>query len=165
MKRDNLIWGVILILLGGAFLVYQLFPNLFGGFSWPWILIAIGVIFAVSSLVSRVGGLMVPGVILLTLGGIFLYQDRTGNWDSWAYVWALLPAAAGLGMVIGSLYDREMVPARSAGLIMIVAGLIAFVIFGGFFGLDPGLARFWPVIIILVGLFVLFKALRPRKEM
>jgi hypothetical protein len=164
MKRDSLIWGILLILLGGAFLVYQLFPDLFAGFSWPWIMLVIGAIFAIASLVSRVGGLMVPGVILLTLGGIFLYQDSTGNWESWAYIWALLPASAGLGMLIGGLYDREMAQARSAGVWMLGGGLVAFVIFGGFFGLAPGLVQYWPVLIILVGLWVLFKALRPRKQ-
>ncbi len=160
MKRDSLVWGIILILLGAGFLVFQLFPDLFGGFTWPWILLAIGAIFTVASLVSRTGGLMVPGAIMLGLGGIFLYQDRSGNWESWAYVWALIPALAGLGMLVGSLYDREMVPARTAGVLMIAGGLIAFVIFGGFFGLDPNLARFWPVLLILLGLWVLFKALR-----
>jgi hypothetical protein len=164
MKRENLVWGVILILLGGAFLVYQLFPNVFGAFRWPWIILALGSVFAVASLVGRVGGLMVPGVILLGLGGIFLYQDTTGDWDSWAYVWALMPALAGLGMVIGGLYDRELAQARPVALLMILGGLLFFAIFGGFFGLDPSLVRFWPVILILVGSFVLFKALRPGKE-
>jgi hypothetical protein len=163
MKRDSLVWGVILILLGAGFLVFQLFPDLFGGFAWPWILPAIGAIFVVASLIGRIGGLMIPGVVLLTLGGIFLYQTNTGNWESWAYVWALLPVAAGLGMLIGSLYDREMVPARTAGAWLIGGGLAAFAIFGGFFGLDPNLARYWPVLLILLGLWVLFKALRRPK--
>lgn len=160
MKRDNLVWGVILILLGAGFLAFQLYPDLFSGFSWPWIMLVIGAVFAVVSLVGRIGGLMVPGVIMLTLGGIFLYQTNSGNWESWAYIWTLLPAAAGLGMIIGSLYDREMVPSRTAGAWMLGAGLVAFAIFGGFFGLDPSLARYWPVILILVGLWVLFKAMR-----
>ncbi len=164
MKRDNLVWGVVLILLGAGFLAFQFFPDLFGGFAWPWILPVIGAVFVVSSLVGRIGGLMIPGVILLTLGGIFLYQTNTGNWESWAYVWALLPVASGAGMLIGSLYDREMVPARSAGVFLIVAGLIAFVIFGGFLGLDPSLAQYWPVLLILLGLWVLFKALRRPKS-
>jgi hypothetical protein len=164
MKRDNLIWGIILILAGAGFLVFQFFPGLFGNFTWPWILIAIGAVFVVASLVTRVGGLMVPGVVLLTLAAIFLYQVRTDNWESWAYIWALLPAAAGLGMVIGSLYDREMVPSRTAGLWLIGGGLVAFAIFGGFFGLDPSLARYWPVLLILLGLWVLFKALRRPKS-
>ena len=163
MKRDNLVWGIILILVGAGFLLNQFFPGLFGWFSWPWILVAIGGIFFLASLIGRVGGLMIPALILLGLGGIFLYQSATGNWDSWSYIWALLPALAGLGILIGSLYDREMVPARPAGAIMVVVGLVLFAVFGGVFGLDADILRYWPVILILVGLVVLVKALRPGK--
>ena len=163
MKRDSLVWGIILIVLGGAFLVYQLFPDLFGGFRWPWIFFALGGVFVIASLVGRVGGMMVPGVILLGLGGIFLYQDTTGNWDSWAYVWTLMPGLAGLGMLIGGLYDAELAKARPVSLMLVIGSLIAFAIFGGFFGLEPGLLRFWPVLIILLGIFVLFRALRTEK--
>ena len=167
MKRENLIWGIILIGLGVAFLLNQLFPGLFGWFEWPWILIGLGGIFALASLISRTGGLMIPGLILLGLGGIFLYQSRTGNWDSWAYVWALMPALAGLGMVIGSLYDDEMRPTRTPGAIMLVGGLAALLIFGaaftGAFGLSADILRFWPVVLILLGLGVLFRAMRAEK--
>ena len=163
MKRENLVWGIILILVGGAFLLNQFFPALFGGFSWPWILVGLGVIFTLASLIGRVGGLMIPGIILLGLGGIFLYQVRTDDWDSWAYIWALIPVFAGLGMVLGGLYDAEMRPARPAGLIMIVAGLVGYAVFGGAFGLDPSILRFWPVLLILFGVWVLIKALRPAK--
>lgn len=163
MKRDNLVWGLILILVGVGFLLNQFFPSLFGWFSWPWILVVIGGIFFLSSLIGRVGGLMIPALILLGLGGIFLYQTATGNWESWSYIWALMPALAGLGMLIGSLYDREMVPARPVGAIMFVAGLALFAVFGGVFGLDVDILRYWPVLLILLGLVVLVKALRPGK--
>ena len=167
MKRENLIWGIILIGLGAAFLLNQLFPGLFGWFEWPWIMIGLGGIFALASLIGRVGGLMIPGMILLGLGGIFLYQTRTNNWESWAYVWALMPALAGLGMVIGSLYDREMRPARTAGAIMLVGGLAVFAILGGasggLFGLNPDILRFWPVLLILLGVGALVRAMRGRE--
>lgn len=167
MKRENIVWGVLLILLGLGFLAYQWFPERFSGFGWPWILVALGAVFLVMSLLTRTGGTMVPAAILLGLGGIFLYQSRTGNWDSWAYVWALMPALAGLGMVIGSLYDDEMRPTRTTGAIMLVGGLAALFVFGaaftGAFGLSADILRFWPVVLILLGLGVLFRAMRAEK--
>ncbi len=164
MKRDNIVWGIILIVIGGVFLAGRLFPDLFSGFTWPWILLALGGVFGLAGLVSRTGGLLVPAAILLGLGGIFLYQERTGDWDSWAYVWALIPGFAGLGMLAGGLIDREMVPARPAALVMMIASAVLFVVFGGFLGLDPAILRFWPVLLILLGLWVLARALRPKKE-
>ncbi|MBP6786329.1 MAG: hypothetical protein KA170_01985 [Candidatus Promineofilum sp.] len=163
MKRDNLVWGIILIVAGGAFLLNQLFAGLFDWFSWPWIMVGLGALFILASVLGRVGGLMVPGAILMGLGGIFLYQVRSGNWESWAYIWTLIPAFAGLGMVLGGLYDPEMRPARNAGLIMVAAGLVGYAVFGGAFGLDPSVLRFWPVLLILFGMWVLFKAMRPAR--
>lgn len=163
MKRDNLIWGLILIVIGGVFLVNQLFPDLFSGFSWPWILLALGGVFTLAGLFGRVGGLFIPGAILLGLGGIFLYQERTGDWDSWAYIWTLIPGFVGLGMLVGSVFDRELARSRPVALIMMLASLVLFAVFGGFFGLDPGILRFWPVLLILFGIWVLFKALRTGK--
>jgi hypothetical protein len=164
MKRENIVWGVLLILLGLGFLAYQWFPERFSGFGWPWILVALGAVFLVMSLLTRTGGTMVPAAILLGLGGIFLYQTRTGNWASWAYLWPIMPGAAGLGLFLGSFIDREMRPARMVGLIMVVAGVVLFAIFGGLFGLTPAILRYWPVVLIIVGAVVFFRAMRPRHE-
>ena len=164
MKRVSVVWGLILILAGVGFLAYQMFPNLFAGFAWPWLLVALGAIFVVVSLLTRTGGTIVPGVILLGVGGILLYQTRTGNWESWAYLWPLMPGLAGLGLFLGSFIDQEMRPARLVGLIMLAAGLVLLAVFGGLFGLTPEILRFWPVLLILVGAIIFFRALRPRSE-
>lgn len=164
MKRESIVWGVLLILLGLGFLANQMFPDLFTGFAWPWLLVALGAIFVVMSLLTRSGGTMVPGTILLGLGGIFLYQTRTGDWASWAYLWPLMPGLAGLGLFLGSYLDREMRPARMVGLIMLAAGLILLAVFGGLFGLTPEILRYWPVLLIVIGAIIFFRALRPRSE-
>ena len=83
MKRDNLIWGVILIAVGTAFLANQFVPGLFSWFRWPLLLIVPGGFFVLLSLVGRNGRLLIPGFVLVGLGGIFLFQDATGEWDSW----------------------------------------------------------------------------------
>lgn len=162
MKRDSIVWGVILILLGLGFLAYQLFPDVFAGFAWPWLLVALGVVFVVMSLLTRTGGTMIPGVVLLGLGGIFLYQTRTGDWASWSYLWTLMPGLGGLGLLLGGLIDRELRPARVGGVIMIAASVVLFAVFGGLFGLSPAVLRFWPVVLIIVGAVVFFRAMRPR---
>ena len=162
MKRESIVWGLILILIGLGFLAYQMFPGIFAGFAWPWLLVALGGIFVLMSLVTRTGGTLVPGTILLGLGAIFLYQTRTNNWESWAYLWPAMPGLAGLGLFLGSLIDREMRPARGVGLIMMAAALVLFAVFGGLFGLTPEILRFWPVVLIIIGAAVFFRALRPR---
>ena len=46
---------------------------------------------------------------------------------------------------------------------LIGGSLVAFGIFGGMFGLDIELLRFWPVLLIAVGVFFLYRSLRPQK--
>jgi hypothetical protein len=164
MKRENIVWGVILILAGVGFLLYQLRPGLFAGISWTWIFFGLGGVFVLASLLTRVGGLMIPGAVLLGLGGIFIYQVNTGDWESWAYVWALLPGFAGLGMLLGGLYDRELAHTRGVAFFLLALSAICFVVFGGFFGLQPSILRYWPVALILVGAYIFLRALRPREK-
>ena len=162
-KRYSLVWGVILIVVGTAFLASQFIPGLFSWFRWPLLLIVPGGFFVLLSLVGRNGGLLIPGFVLVGLGGIFLVQDSTGDWDSWAYIWTLIPGLAGLGMLIGGLYDDETAELRSNSLWLIGGSLVAFGIFGGMFGLDIELLRFWPVLLIAVGVVFLYRSLRPQK--
>lgn len=164
MKRENVVWGVILILVGIGFLLYQLRPDLFAGISWPWILLALGGIFLISALLARVGGLMIPAVFLLGLGGIFTYQVNTGDWGSWAYIWTLMPGFAGLGMLLGGLFDRELAQARGVAVFLLGLSVVLFAVFGGFFGLEPSVLRYWPVVLILIGAYVFLRAMRPREK-
>jgi hypothetical protein len=39
-----------------------------------------------------------PGSILAGIGGIFYYQNLTNDWESWAYIWALIPGFVGIGV-------------------------------------------------------------------
>ena len=166
MKNDRLqsvVWGVGLILFGLAFLAYQAFPARFTGIAWPWLLVALGGVFVVIALLTRAGGAMIPGAILLGLGGLFLYFTRSDAWGDW-YWWMLMPAFVGLGLLLGGLIDPEMRPARTGGLILLAIGLILFLVFGGVFGLSADLLRFWPVLLILFGVLVFVRALRAERK-
>lgn len=165
MKRQNVAWGAILILLGLAFLAFQLFPDLFAWASWTWLVVGVGLVFAVASLLTRTGGLMIPGAIVTGVGAILTWQNATGNWDTWSYIWTLIPGFVGLGMLIGSLYDPELRGARGAGFILLLISGILFAVFGGFFGLSPAVMQYWPVLLILIGLIIFIRALtRPREK-
>ncbi len=164
MKRGQLIWGIILIAAGAAFFAFQFIPGLFDAFSWPWIMIAIGLVFVIASLLSRIGGLMIPGIIVSGLGGIFLWQEGPGDPASWSYIWTLIPGFVGIGLLIGSLYDPDMREGRGAGIGLIIFSAIAFALFGGFFGLDSNLLQYWPVLLIVAGAFVLLRSLLGSRE-
>lgn len=99
------------------------------------------------------GGPLIGGGILILLGVVFLAQNLGAplpqNW--WA-VFILIPAGASFSSA-WSLYQRsggQMTPGVRGG---IIGGCILTLLAVSFFiGLDWG--RFWPVILILVGVSI-----------
>jgi hypothetical protein len=136
--------GIILILLGGIFLVQQLTG--FNVWQWTWPLIVVasgGLLFVWMLLGGRSGrGLAVPASIVTMTGLILLVQNSFHLWQTWAYAWALIfPTAVGIGIwLMGwSTNDPER---RRVGQRMTEIGLIVFLGFAAFFELLLNLSGF-----------------------
>ena len=90
--RSQLALGVILILLGAWFLLDRTMPafhNFFDEYTqWPMNMFLIGGGIFIVGVVLGSPGLSVPAAIVAGLGGIFYYQETTGNYESWSYMWA-----------------------------------------------------------------------------
>ena len=165
MKRKNsMIDGIILILLGVLFLAREIAPQYFQYWDWPFIIIGLGVVFLLWAILSGTGGLAVPGAILAGIGGIFYYQNLTNDWQSWAFIWALIPGFVGLGIIIGGIIDQNYKESFSGGLIMILISGMLFFAFGSAFGLEPEITKYWPALLILLGLIALVRALFSSKH-
>jgi hypothetical protein len=159
-KKSAVIGGIIMIAVGAFFLVLQFFPEaatqLDLGRQWPLIIVATGAFFLLGSLLGT-PPLAVPGSIIAGIGGILYYQNATGNWASWAFVWALIPGFVGLGIMLMSLLSNQRKPTLREGAQLVFISLIMFVIFGAFFNGLGVLGNFWPVILILAGGWMLIK--------
>lgn len=158
-RRASIVGGIILVLLGLLFLAREIAPQYFQFWDWPFVIIGLGLLFLIWAIVSGVGGLAVPGSILAGIGGILYYQNITGDWESWTYVWALIPAFIGIGIIIGGIIDQNFKDAISSGLIMLLISAMLFFAFGSAFGLDPNITIYWPVLLIALGLVALVRAL------
>lgn len=165
-KRKSIIGGIILIAVGVFILLAQAIPG-FAAFldislHWPFIFVAIGGLFLVSAFLGS-AELAIPGSIITGLGLIFYYQNISGNWASWAYVWALIPGFVGLGMMITSWLDKTQATQMKEGkrLFLISCGL--FLVFAFFFNFSATIGQFWPLLLIIAGIWILFKNRRSRK--
>lgn len=158
-RRASIVGGIILVLLGVLFLAREIAPQFFQFWDWPFVIIGLGLLFLIWAVASGVGGLAVPASILAGIGGILYYQNITGDWESWAYVWALIPAFVGIGIIIGGIIDQNFKDAISSGLIMLLISAMLFFAFGSAFGLDPNITVYWPVLLIALGLVALIRAL------
>lgn len=154
-SRSNIAIGLILLLLGVYFLGQQLFPNLtiWVTFSWPMIIMGVGVFLLLLGLLVGEPGLAVPASIVGGIGGILYWQNLTGNWGSWSYIWTLIPGFVGVGLLLTALLGGHPRQSLREGINLVVISLILFVFF---FGLSTrGNWQYWPVALIALGVWIL----------
>lgn len=158
--RSQLALGVILILLGAWFLLDRTMPafhNFFDQYTqWPMNMLLIGGGIFIFGLVMGSPGLSVPAAIVAGLGGIFYYQETTGNYESWSYMWALIPGFIGVGTVLQGLLGDNTAHNFKRGLNMMVISAVLFLVFSSFLGGWKLLGNFGPaILLILLGVWVL----------
>jgi len=166
LNRSRLAAGLLLILLGAWFLIVQLVPGLGTWFdrifAWPTIIIAVGAVFLIIGLLTGAPGLAIPASVIAGVGALLYYQNSTGNWESWAYAWALIPGFVGVGIILAGLLGDPEHRNLAAGGRLILISLILFFIFGSFLGGFPILGPYWPILIIALGILLLARAFSRR---
>ncbi len=162
--KPGVVGGIMLILLGVLFLAREIAPQYFNFWEWPFFIIGLGGVFLIWALLSGTGGLAVPGSILAGIGSILYYQNMTGDWQSWSYIWALIPGFVGIGVILSGIIDRNYREAFSGGLVLLLISTMLFFAFGSAFGLDPEITQYWPLLLIGLGLVSLVRALIPGKR-
>ena len=158
--RSQLVLGIILILVGGWFLLNQTMPEFRKFFEpyteWPANMLLIGAGILIIGLVTGSPGLAVPAAIVAGIGGIFYYQQATDDYGSWSYMWALIPGFIGVGTVLQGLLGDNMASNLKKGLNLMVVSAVLFLVFAAFLGGWDILGNYGPaVLLILLGLWVL----------
>lgn len=165
-KRKSIIGGIILIAVGVFILLAQAIPGFAAildiSLHWPFIFVAIGGLFLISAFLGS-AELAIPGSIITGLGLIFYYQNISGNWASWAYVWALIPGFVGLGMMITGWLDKTKANETKEGKRLFLISCALFLVFAFFFNFSSTVGQFWPVLLIIAGLWILIKNRRSGK--
>jgi hypothetical protein len=168
-SRDgSLVVGGILIVVGLLALAMtyaDLDPSSWlGGSGWTLFVITPGAVLLLAGLMAKgqAGeGLTIAGSIVTTIGLMLLVMDRTGAWEAWAYAWALIPAAAGVGVVLhgvrtgngGQVGTGLRLVAIAAGVFVLGAWYFGNLFASGVAPIELGWA--WPVLLIGAGAVVL----------
>jgi len=159
-KRPSLVPGLLLVLVGIAFLLANL-----GVFSirtdliWTYLIIIIGAVFWLSFLFdrSRLGNLM-PGSVMLTIGLLF-YHASTHGWNTLSYLWPFFILAPAFGF-----YAMFLFGARERGLLVPAGILTVIALFFFLQGTSRGLKLVWPALIIALGVLFLYRGFRETRE-
>jgi hypothetical protein len=104
-------WGLILILMGGLFLLDQMGRLNFGDVMstyWPVIIILVGLSTIIGSGFRRMGG----GLFLVLLGTFFQLRELgLLHEDIWHYAWPGLIILAGVWILFGGIFRHRTHPA------------------------------------------------------
>jgi hypothetical protein len=163
--------GILLIAFGAVFLLAQAgglllapFGIRFGwGTVWPLFVLLAGLAFWLPIFVwwerhEKIAGLAVPGTIIVVNGLLLLYQNLTGDWNSWEYAWALEPLSVGLGLFMLYLLGNQNRGLLTASGIVAGIGMVFFIIFASIFG---GAIRIvGPAALILAGVLLMLRGAR-----
>ena len=159
--------GAVLVGIGLLYLAQQLLGLDLGRYGWPLAILVPGLaLLAAFALGGRgAAGLAVPGCVVTAVGLVLLVQNTFNLWQTWAYAWAVIVAAVGLGLLLqGERTGQRRVAASGRNLLE--GGVLAFVVFGIFFELiidlshaGVGAARglVGPLLLVLVGLYLLLR--------
>lgn len=163
-ESHNRLLAAILIGAGVLLLVLRQFDWRLSDSLWPFIIIVPG--FALFALAAALGRdarqLAVVGAVTGGTGLILLGQSLTDYFQSWAYVWTLLPVFAGLALVVMEQRDGDAAT-KGAGRSLILTGGVLFVVFTTLFeglifhrGL-VGNGIIVPAVLIVLGIVLLVR--------
>jgi hypothetical protein len=171
--RSQLALGVILILLGAWFFADKSVPAFHSFFNkyaeFPFNMFLIGAGIFIVGLVIGQPGMAVPAAIVAGIGGIFYYQDITNNYESWSYMWTLIPGFVGVGSILAGLLGDNTAHNLRRGLNVMVVSAVLFLVFASFFGGLEILGNYGPaILLILLGMWVLgnglYRSFRNREK-
>jgi len=160
--RRNLTLGIVLLCLGAFFLLSRTFR-----FSGPGaILVLIGAILLALSAARGFRGPLLPGGILLGLGGAFLFQPSLEHFFP---RWATITLGIGLGFLLVALVDRAARHERRPSPLVPGLILLAVSFFGALSRLTPVMdllvrvRDLWPWALVAAGVLLVGQALMRRR--
>lgn len=158
MKRKNLFSAYLLIGVGIYFLLKQLQIPIFTNFySWPTLLIIIGISLLLHSRSSRDDQSLFNGTFLLGLG---IHFHGLAHYSFWSNHWAVYTLIIGIAFFVRYLRTKN-------GLLIsiILISISSFMIFSvktpswlhWIYQLTSLLENYWPVALIIFGVYLLRK--------
>jgi hypothetical protein len=165
--------GIVLVVVGLFFLVVRLANVDLGAYGWPLFVVIPGLTLLIVGFVSLGTGAAIPGGILTMVGLVLAYQNSSGNWASWVYVWPLVaPGGVGVGLFLQGMRDRNQGLIKQGRSLIVIAFLIfmiGFVFFESILhltGTDYGLFGkvALPGLLVIIGVALLVRSLQRSRS-
>jgi hypothetical protein len=162
--RTQLGLGVLLILLGAWFFAVRQVPALRSWtelqFEWPFYVIGAGAVILLVGLLTGAPAMSIPACIVAGIGSILYYQHRFGDWESWSFLWTLIPGFVGVGTILTGLFGEDTRHNLGHGINLVVISTVLFLIFAAVMQRLSILGPYGPaLLLILLGLYVIGRGL------
>ena len=163
-NRTQLVLGLLLILFGLWFIAAQRVPSLKAWaeiqFQWPFYVIGAGALILVIGLLTGAANMAIPACIVAGSGGILYYQNYSNDWESWSFLWTLIPGFVGIGTILAGLLGEDTRHSLIRGLNLVILSAVLLVIFAAFFQRLYILGAYGPaVLLILLGFYIIGRGL------
>jgi hypothetical protein len=165
-KRDRtqLGLGVLLVLLGAWFFAVRQVPALKAWtevqFEWPFYVIGAGAVILLVGLFTGAPAMSVPACIVAGIGGILYYQNRFADWESWSFLWTLIPGFVGVGSILTGLFGEDTRHNLGHGINLVIISLVLFLIFAAIMQRLSILGPYGPAFLLaLLGLYLIGRGL------
>ena len=163
-NRSQLALGLILVLLGVWFVAVRQIPALKAWteiqFQWPFYVIGAGVLILLIGLLTGAPAMAIPACIVAGIGGILYYQQQSSDWESWSFLWTLIPGFVGIGTILTALLGEDPRHNLGHGINLVVISAVLFLILAAVFQRLNIMGAYGPaVLLILLGLYVIGRGL------
>ena len=159
----SLIFGAALIGIGALSMVSNLLLQTESWRLWPVVVVILGLLLTIPGFFGLArrgfGAFFIPGIPVLTTGGILLFASIFHNWGVWALAWPLEVLGVALGFALAAIFMRVPALAIPASIVGVNGLVLAFC---NITGLWQAWALLWPVEPLAVGLGLLVLGLAKR---
>jgi hypothetical protein len=170
-NRTQLVLGLLLILVAGWLIATRIEPDLANilhlTFDWPMWVIFAGAALLVIGLLVGASDMAIPASIVAGIGGILYYQNATGNWASWSYLWTLIPGFVGIGKILSGIIGGDFMACLREGLGLLLTCAILFTIFATIFNawtIFGSFSAYVPIaLLFVVGIWFIVRGVIRRK--
>lgn len=158
MKKQNALFAYILIGIGLFFLFRELRLPIFTDFySWQTLLIIIGAAILIHSYRSKSYENIFIGVLIFCVG---IHLHGVENYSFWVDHWAVYLVIIGLAFLLRAMKTKS---GLLTGVIFLAAGVLLIysqkfsAYFSWIYDIFALLDKFWPIVLIIVGIILLRK--------
>jgi hypothetical protein len=170
-NRTQLVLGLLLIIVAGWLIATRIYPNLPDilhlTFVWPmWVVLA-GLAILIIGLLVGESDMAVPACIVAGIGGILYYQNASGNWESWSYMWTLIPGFVGVGQILSGIIGGNFLYSVREGLKVLLVSAVLFTVFATIFNAWTIFGKFSAYVpiglLFLLGVWFIVRGIIRRK--